>query len=95
MEKLLLDIESKKRLLTENFESEELSSLISSFDYWHFLPDEMKKSLAYNEQSNEEKRRIIKDNIFLATDFYSRFVARMRSMMEHCPEYNLISFMGP
>ncbi len=38
---------------------------------------------------------IIRNNIYVATDFYRRFVWRIKAMMKNAPDYDLISFMGP
>ena len=38
---------------------------------------------------------IIETNRHVAVDFYRRFAKRVRSMMEHAPQYELICFTGP
>lgn len=101
METMLQEIEEKSSLLEKHFEDESLAPLLEYFNFFDFLP--YNPYLCYYTKDNDrdyeytkkEEREIIKDNIHIATDFYSRFVRRMRSMLRNSPEYSLISFMGP
>ena len=43
----------------------------------------------------EVDTQIIKDNIGVAIDFYNRFCWILQQMMEHNPDNEFISFMGP
>ena len=92
MEKMLHEIEEKANLLATNFEDKSLVPIIDRLNYFDFIPLDTED---YYNYTKKEELKTIKENIFIATDFYSRFVRRMRSMMKNSPEYALISFMGP
>ena len=53
--------------------------------------------MIYNEaeKSSQHRDEVIWKNIELVIDFYERFCRRIELMMEHSPEYDFISFMGP
>ncbi len=95
MQKMLQEIEEKTRLLQEDFENPELKELIDELSISYFLPDEL-WDLPQQEGWNEEKRRqIIRDNLGIAIDFYTRFVSRVRKLMERHPDCECICFSGP
>ena len=60
--------------------------------------DALKQSFKRNisrDISPSEQSRALKEYTLFAADFYERFCRRMRLMMLHAPEFDLISFMGP
>jgi hypothetical protein len=92
IKKMLDDIEHCAHLLKTDFENEELAELKKRYRVYSFEPDD---NIWEKQLSDDEKMQIIKNNIYIATDFYERFVYRMRAMMDNSPEFDLISFMGP
>jgi len=91
MEQILKDIEHCCVLLETDYDNPELGGIKERYHYRHFVPYE---SLPWDTPL-EEQKRVIRENIGLAIDFYRRFVWRVRSMMANSPDYDLISFMGP
>ena len=75
-------------------------------DYFNKILDPVKKNITpyflnyrdgrtYPEIPKEEYDEIVRKNIWPAIDFYRRFADRMETVMEHCPQCDLISFEGP
>lgn len=89
---MLADIEHCCYLLKTDYDNVELDGLKAKFHYYPFSPVRIPLDRRLTE---EEEQAIIRDNIHVATEFYDRFVSRMRGMMQHATDYNLISFMGP
>ncbi len=89
---MLDDIERCAVLLKEDYYNPLLDELKKKFSVYDFVPDLLRSEKKF---SDTDKDRIIRDNIDVATDFYHRFVKRIRLMMEHSTDYDLISFMGP
>lgn len=92
MHMMLADIERCCYLLKNDYENAELDGIKAKFHYYPFSPTRIPLDRRLTE---EEKQAIIRENIYVATEFYDRFVRRMRAMMENTKEYDLISFMGP
>ena len=69
-----------------------LDELKKKFSVYDFVPDLLRTEKKF---SDTEADQIIRENINVAIDFYRRFVKRIRLMMEHSTDYDLISFMGP
>lgn len=91
VEKMLEEIEMCCRLLETDFNNPSLDALKRCF-YAHDFEPEVNWNKKY---TREEELEIIRSNIFIATDFYRRFVKQMRAMMAHSPGYDLITFTGP
>lgn len=89
---MLDDIERCAVLLEEDYYNPLLDELKKKFSVYDFAPDLLGTG---KKLSNQETDKIIRDNINVAADFYYRFVKRIRLMMEHSTDYDLISFMGP
>lgn len=90
MEEMLKDIEHAADLLETDYDSPELNDVKKDFEY-NWMTD-TEDYIAYDP---EEEAALIRDNIRIVSDFYRRFVSRMREMMSKYPEANLISIMGP
>ena len=88
---MLKDIEEFCERLKTNYDDPSLDELKKRFSVYTFEPD-----CPYcGWPTEEEKELLIRRNIYVATEFYERFVYRMRAMMANAKEYTLISFMGP
>lgn len=92
MNVMLAEIERCCDLLKNDYDNAELDGLKSRFYYYPFSPVRIPLD---RHLTKEEEQAIIRENIYVATEFYDRFVRRMRAMMESAKEYELISFMGP
>ncbi len=92
MKVMLNDIEECCNLLKTDYDNPKLDDLKKHFSIYTFEPD-----LLYERKKLGKKKEaeIIKNNIYIAIEFYERFVHRMRTMMDNAKDYNLISFMGP
>lgn len=89
---MLQDIEECIDLLEHEFDDPYLVGVKERFKWNYFDPD----GDNWNKRPSDiEAETIIRNNIHVATDFYRRFVWRIRAMMESSPDYDLISFMGP
>ena len=89
---MLDEIERCAVLLKEDYYNPLLDELKKKFSVYDFVPDLLRTEKKF---SDTEADQIIRENINVAIDFYRRFVKRIRLMMEHSADYNLISFMGP
>ena len=92
MRVMLQDIEECIDLLEHEFDDPCLDGVKERYKWHSFDPESDNWS---KRPSDKEAEVIIRNNIHVATDFYRRFVWRIRAMMENSPEYDLISFMGP
>ena len=89
---MLVDIEKCIDLLGKNYDDPYLEDVKKGYRWDSFVAREV----GIDEKlTSKEEKEIIRSNIQVATDFYKRFVRRMRAMMDHSPDYNLITFMGP
>ena len=86
---MLAEIRKIVFLLETDYDNLELEPYKKSFSAYKFTND-----YEWNS-TQEEKEKIIHDNIHVAIDFYNRFVCRMEQMMEASSDYEMISFMGP
>lgn len=76
---------------------------ILSLDYDNPVLDELKEKFYPSQFDSEyyyyrnppKKEDVIRENIYVAIEFYERFCNRMESMMDNAPQFNLISFIGP
>ena len=89
---MLQDIEECADLLEHEFDDSYLAGLKERYKWQDFDPADGNWS---KRLSDKEAEAIIRKNIYIATDFYRRFVRRIRAMMENSPDYDFISFMGP
>lgn len=101
LEQMIAEIKEKSRMLAEDYDNpalNEMKKFYTIFDlgYPH-------KSALENETDEYEifftvdvdKEQFIKENIGVAIDFYNRFCWILQQMMEHNPDNEFISFMGP
>ena len=92
MKRMLDEISTVSELLKTDFDNPVLADIKKRFHPFTFDPDENR----YQKKLTDfEKEQLIRNNIHIDTDFYDRFVRRMRQMMENADNYELISFMGP
>ncbi len=89
IKKMLAEIRKIVFLLETDYDNLELAPYKKKFSVYKFSDD-----FDWNS-TQEEKDKIIHDNIHIAIDFYNRFVFRMEQMLESSPDYEMISFMGP
>jgi len=92
VENMLSDIEHYAHLLKTNFDDPKLNDLKKWFEPSSFYPGENYRQKDWTAEENE---MLIRENIWIAVDFYERFVSRMRKMMEAAKDYELITFWGP
>ena len=92
MNRMLQEIEECINLLEQQFDDPYLDGVKERFKWYDFDPDEDRWN---KKPTNKEADTIIRNNIHVATDFYRRFVWRIKAMMKNAPDYDLISFMGP
>ena len=92
MDRMLQDIETCSVMLERQYDDPSLDELKENFEWFDFVFDDDKRN---RKPSEAEADDIIRDNIGILTDFYRRFVRRIRIMMQRAPEYKWISFMGP
>ncbi len=90
--RMLQDIEKCADLLEHDYENPYLSGLKERYKWYDFVPHE---EIWNKKPSDREAGTIIRDNIHFVTDFYRRFVRRMKAMMDNTPDYDLITFIGP
>lgn len=89
---MLDEMRTVSDLLVSDYDNPALNVIKKYFSYCTFITDED----GFNwDASEEERQRVIKKNIYIAKDFYDRFIRRMEVMMTECPDYEAISFMGP
>ena len=87
--KMLQKIRRMTNLLEKDYDNPKLDSLKKNFSAYALVPNLRWKT------AESEHPRLIKENIGQVVHFYRRFCNRMEQMMEHAPDYSLISFMGP
>ncbi|MBR7092297.1 MAG: hypothetical protein IKI50_03825 [Clostridia bacterium] len=92
MKRMLQDMEKCADLLEREYENPYLDGVKERYKWTAFNrnTDCWSKS-----PTDEEAKRIVRDNVHVAVDFYRRFVRRLKAMMEHAPECQFISFSGP
>ncbi len=91
MEIMLREIEQTAHLLATDYDNPKLTDLKKKFNLYTFAPEiENRYSL-----SKAEQEAIIKERIDIALDFYERFIARMRKMINVSGDYTAINFEGP
>ncbi len=86
--RMLNAIAAVSALLRTDFDNPVLTDIKKMFHPFAFSPD---RTSSPNNLTEAEQERLIRENIRVATDF----VQRMRLMMEHADNFELISFMGP
>ena len=89
---MLDEIEECAHLLISDFLSEKLDGLKNKVCHH---PLDVDNDPDFQKLPAEKQEQELSLRIAAAHDFYERFVARMRSMMDSSPEYEAISFMGP
>lgn len=88
MYKMLKDIEETTELLEKDYNNEKLTKLKERFSIFYLCESNHLDYIARDNRSIEKHKGVI-------INFYTRFVERMRKMMENNPETNVISIMGP
>lgn len=86
---MLKKIREYSHLLKTDFDNPALNELKKRFSPSDFDNEYFR----YKNPPGEEET--IRNNIYVATEFYERFCDRMESMMAYAPQFDLISFMGP
>ena len=91
MESIVHDIERYAEMIQDDYENPLLAELKKGFHASSF-----DKDYSYTAVENRlPDTVIIETNRHIAVDFYQRFANRMRSMMQHAPQCELICFTGP
>lgn len=93
VKKIIAEIRSTANMFRSDFDNPELSEIKERFNLYTFIDEDSIDNVC--ELSDQQRNEVIRENIGVALDFYERFCRRMELMMEHAPQYNLISFMGP
>ena len=94
---MIAEIRSVAEMLRNDFDNPALTELKSCFCPFRFSRDKNtdKDIEAIHDMNLQEKNELFRANIGMVIDFYERFCRRMEAMMEHAPQYDQISFMGP
>ena len=101
LEQMIAEIKEKSRMLAEDYDNpalDEMKKFYSIFDlgYPHKSALESETDeyeIFFDIDVDEEQFK--KENIGVAIDFYNRFCWILQLMMEHNPDNEFISFMGP
>jgi hypothetical protein len=91
--KIIEEIRLTANMLRNDFDNPALAELKARFHLYTLTENDSIDNVSGKNDRNRDE--IIRDNIGLVLDFYERFCRRMELMMEHAPQYSLISFMGP
>lgn len=91
MKEIIADMERCADMLQRDYDNPLLDELKNDFPAPCFDEDYFYTAKEKRPPDNV----IIEKNRRVAVDFYRRFARRMRSMMEHAPQYELICFTGP
>ena len=83
---MIVEIRKVEQLLATEYDNPDLSGIKKYFSGY---------SIGYEGEKGAAEQSYIKENIHIVIDFYRRFCDRIEAMMARCPEYDLISFMGP
>jgi hypothetical protein len=89
---MIAEIRTVAEMFQNDFDNPALVDLKSRFSPYTLAGVYEIEVRNMDEQS---KNVFYRANIGIAIDFYNRFCRRMEAMMEHAPQYDLISFMGP
>ncbi|MBQ3588005.1 MAG: hypothetical protein II977_05515 [Oscillospiraceae bacterium] len=99
--RMITDIQEKVALLAKDYDNPALDGLKKRYSmfymgyrYKSILDSETDEYEIFYELDVDEEQ-FIKDNIGVAIDFYNRFCRLLQQMMEHNPDNEFISFMGP
>jgi len=84
---MLQDIEQCTALFETDYKNAKLVKIIERFDFIDF-----EDSLPNRTSCPKEEESVIKSNIGIVTDFYRRFVSRMRKMIKNAPDAGYIIF---
>lgn len=91
MKSIVHDIEQYAEMIRDDYKNPLLAELKKGFHASSFDQD-----YSYTIVENRlPDAVIIETNRHIAVDFYQRFANRMRSMMQHAPQCELICFTGP
>ena len=90
--RMLEEIERCCELLARGEDDPVLAPLKESASW---LSDDPIRHLWDEPLTDEDRAKLMQEELKKALDFYHRFVRRMRGMMERASDYELISFMGP
>lgn len=88
MNTMLNDISRTAELLESDYDSSALDEVKKKFSIFYLCEQDSEDWLTGNQSAVRRYRHLI-------VDFYRRFVARMRRMMEAYPSADCISIMGP
>lgn len=90
IELMLSDIDQTAVLLANDFENRMLEEIKKDYSIIYMTSEE-----SLWEINKSEEVKYIKENIRVVIDFYNRFTARMRKMLENSKNCKLISICGP
>jgi hypothetical protein len=91
--KIIAEIRATANLFIDDFDNQALSKIKERFSLSTIICEDF--TCNASGEFDQHRDEIIRENIGIVIDFYERFCRRMELMMEHAPQYNLISFMGP
>jgi hypothetical protein len=89
---MIAEIRTVADMFQNDFDNPVLADVKSRFSPYTFKDGGYEEIRTMNEQ---EKNELYRRNINIVIDFYIRFCRRIEAMMEHAPQYEHISFMGP
>ena len=95
IEKMLVDIDNVALLLQNDYDNEYLTKIKEDFSPIYMMTEEENNKYLYYKQNDEVCNKLKKEHINVVIDFYNRFTARMRKMLNNAKQYNIISIMGP
>lgn len=90
VEKMLQEIEDCSNLLKTDYNNPKIKKIKARFHTSSFVSEN-----PFTQNSEQEREEKIKVNIYVATEFYERFVRRIRLMMKNNKDCDFVSFMGP
>ena len=90
LEKMCDEILDVARLLEADYDNAKLDSIKEFFSVFYLCDREDP-----DYQNRNTSREAMQRHIGAVTDFYRRFVERLRKMMKNNPDTDLISVMGP
>lgn len=88
LQKMLEEIEQAAELLEKDYNNPMLTRVKERFSIYYMCESSHPDYIAGGDKHIEKHKDVV-------IDFYKRFVARMRKMMENNPQTNVISIMGP
>ena len=88
---IIEEIRQTISLLESDYDDPSLDEIKRHYSIVHFAD----KETDICSLSDEEKASIIKQNKYVAIDFYERFVEQMEKILELSPDCDMVTFSGP